>query len=312
MMAQKNKTILITGGCGFVGQNLLEYLLKKKLYDRILVCCHKDKSFSGDDRVTIVNADLLKPNDYLGIFEKYHPDEVIHLAAMARYRQGEDNPETAVKVNIFGTINLLELAQQFGVKRFLNVSSNLARNPQGVTGVTKYLLEAFIKMLNEPPVVSSIRLPNVIDSPGAVTLIFKRQIESGETITITDKRMTRKFITSHQAAEDLVFALNHGKHGEIFINNKPSTPIVELAQKMIVVSGKAVPIKFVGMRPGEKLQEEDYPAATVLPTIRQHIFLLAENQHDAKSISKAINLLKGKVTNQTQNKIKALFKSVKQ
>ncbi len=313
MSIQKNRTILITGGCGFVGKHLVNHILENNLYNKVLVCCHrKEQQQQFDNRIIFVKADLLNPAGYDKIFRKYHPNEIIHLAAIAQYRQGEENPEETVAANLFGTIRLIELARQYGVSRFLFVSSNLARNPKGVTGATKYLAEAFIKTINEPPVVCSIRLPNVIDSPGAVTLIFKRQIEAGETITITDKRMTRKFITPEQSAKDLIFALSTGKHQDIFINNKPSTPIIKLAQQMIARSGKQIPVEFIGMRPGEKLLEEDYPAETIAATAHQNLFLLTEEQHRIRNIKTAIGLLNGKVSQKLLAEINLLFKINKQ
>ncbi len=306
-MSKQSKTILITGGCGFVGKYLIRHLQKNSLYDKLIVCCHRHQNNKSSSKTIYVKAGLLKPESYEPIFNKYQPDDIIHLAAIARFKQGEENPEDTVKANFFGTLGLLNFAKQYKAKRFLLVSSNLARNPKGVTGLTKYLAEALIKTMVAPPDVFSIRLPNVIDSPGSVTLIFKQQIEKGKTVTLTDKRMTRKFISPEQSAKDLLFTLNYGNHGEVFINNKPSTPIVKMAREMIINSGKDIPITFIGMRPGEKLEEEDYPADTVRATGKKNIFLLTENQHKPENILQAIELLTGKISLKTIDKIKALF-----
>ncbi len=306
-MSKQNKTILITGGCGFVGTQLVNHLLRENLFSKILVCCHRKEQIQYNSRLQHVQSDLLTPEKYGTIFSTHQVDEVIHLAAIARYRQGEENPEETIKANFFGTIELIKLAARYGVKRFLYVSSNLARNPKGVTGVSKYLVEAFIKNFTPPPEIFSIRLPNVIDSPGAVTLVFKKQIQEGSAVTLTDKRMTRKFITPEQSAIDLLYVLQNGHHADIYINNKPSTPIIELARQMIDESGKNIPVKFIGMRPGEKLEEEDYPADTVQPTNGKDLFLLTEDQHKPENILQSIELLNGKVHLKTINKIKALF-----
>jgi len=304
-------SILITGACGFVGRYLVNHLLEHNLYQKIIVCCHhqpvKQQLFSKDGRLVFVNADLMQPEKYNRIIATHNPNDIIHLAAIARFKQGEENPEDTVKANFFGTLELLKPAKQFNAGRFLYVSSNFARNPKGVTGVTKYLTEAYIKSMEAPPETISIRLPNVIDSPGAVTLIFKRLIHENKAITITDKRMTRKFITPRQAAKDLLFVLQNGNHGDLFINNKPSTPIIRLAEKMIAESGKDIPVKFIGVRPGEKLQEEDYPQNTILPTAEKNIFRLTENQHTQKNILHAVELLNGKISNETIVKIKTIF-----
>ena len=307
-MANKcDKTILITGGCGFVGTYFVNHFSESNFYDKVLVCCHGKAPSEDSNRLLFVKADLLDSSTYQIIFEKYHPDDVIHLAAVTRFKQGEENPENCIRTNFFGTMELLRLARKFGVGRFLYVSSNMARNPKGVTGVSKYLVEAFIKTISKPPVVTSIRLPNVIDSPGAVTLVFKQQIEEGKPVTLTDKRMTRKFITPIQSAMDLDFVLNNGRHQDLFINNKPSTPIIDLAQQMIIESGRSIPIKFIGMRNGEKMEEEDYPVETISPTEDENIFRLTEDYFSYQDVMHAIGLLEGKVNPKTIDKIKVVF-----
>ncbi len=306
-----SKTILITGACGFVGKHLTNYLLDKDIFDKIVVCCRDGKAaqrlFKSQQRLIFSHSNLNNPSSYLNIFKAHTPTHIIHLAAIARFKQGEEDPLATINTNFFGTIKLIKIARQYGTKRFLVASSNLARNPKGVTGVSKYLTEAYIKTLNPLPETFSIRLPNVMDSPGAVTLLFKNQIEKGLPITITDKRMSRKFVTPHQAAKDLLFVLNTGHHTDVFINNKPSTPIVELAEKMIIQSGKDIPIQFIGKRPGEKLEEEDYSGDTIVPTSENSLFRLIENQHTPENILKAISLLKGKAPEETINKIKAVL-----
>jgi len=307
----ESKTILVTGACGFVGKNLVNYLLSIWKIDKIVVCCRDKKAattiFQNSEKVILTESDLAKPSTYQTIFKTHTPDYVIHLAAIARYKQGEENPDATVKINFFGTIALLKLAKQFKTKKVLIASSNMARNPKGVTGVSKYLTEAYLKTIQPYPEVSCIRLPNVIDSPDAVTLLFKEQIEKELPITITDKRMSRKFVTPSEAAHDLVFALLNGNHGDIFINNKPSTPIVELAQKMIDESGKSISIQLIGMCPGEKLQEEDYPGGTVAATANCNLYRLTENQHSKKDLQQALGLLSGKIRDNLTDKIKATF-----
>ena len=311
MSEKNNKTIFITGGCGFVGRQLVKYLLDTNEYKKVVVCCHRKEAVANlslsDNRLTIVEADLLNPISYIPLLKKFKLHDIVHLAAIARFRQGEDNPNNTIKANFFGSLELLHLSAQFDVNRFLCVSSNFARNPKGVTGVSKYLTEAVIKKLETLPTVISLRLPNVIDSSGAVTLIFKRQIQKGEAVTLTDKRMTRKFITPKQAAEDIMFALKNGNHQDVFVNNKPSTPILKLAQDMINASGKKIPIEFVGIRQGEKLQEEDYPSKIILPTGNKDIFRLTNNQHTDENINNAISMLRGKISDKTISRIKDVF-----
>jgi FlaA1/EpsC-like NDP-sugar epimerase len=298
-MTIDNKTILVTGACSFVGKHFIHYLIKNSNYNKIIACCRNRKKFqkifSENSKLINVNADLLKPHLYNIIFNTYKPNHIVHLAAVARFKDGEENPQKTIKTNFLGSVHLLNLAEKYNAERFLFVSSNLARNPKGITGYSKYLTEAYIKKHQSDVKIISIRLPNVIDSPGAVTLIFKKQIEQNLPITITDKRMSRKFITPEKAAEQLVFALTKGNYNNLFINNRPSTFIVDLAEQMISDSRKNIEIRFIGMRPGEKLQEEDYPEDSVLKTADEELFLLTENQHGNKTIKGIIESLNNKL-----------------
>ncbi len=305
-----HKKIFITGACSFVGKSLVHFLTQNFSTTQLILCCrNREKAhvFTGDN-MTVVTADLTEPETYQTLFSRFQPDYVIHLAATARFKDGESQPEKTLQTNFLASVQLLKFARETGIKKFLFVSSNLARNPAGITGYSKYLTEAFIQSTDLKPLsVVSIRLPNVIDSPGAVTLIFKKQIEEGKPITITDKRMSRKFITPEMAAEQLLFALQHGKHKDIFINNRPSTPIVELARQMIKDSGKNIPVKFIGMRPGEKLEEADYPQDTITPTAHPELFLLKEDQHKKKDVQNILDNLTGKISQESADKIKHIL-----
>ena len=308
------KKLLITGACSFVGRHLVHYLLSQENADTfsLILCCkdrQKAKRYFDEKKVLLVQADLREPESYSTIF-KHHPDIVIHLAAIARFKDGEKDPEAAVRVNFIGSVKLMEMAEKFGVTKFLFVSSNLARHPEGVTGFTKYLTEVYIQRRVGKMEVVSIRLPNVMDSPGAVTLIFKRQIEKDEPITITDKRMSRKFITPEMAAEQLLFALEHGKNKDVIINNRPSTPIVELAKQMMKNLGKRVPVVFIGARPGEKLSEEDYPLDSIKPVGHQELFVLKENQYGQEQVNTILNKLSPRISKKVMREIELVLTNI--
>ncbi len=310
-----NKTLFITGACSYVGKFLVQYLLEQNYPGKLVLCCRdKEKAvklFADNQRITLVTANLENPESYKDIFAIHKPSFVIHLAAVARFKQGQESPVKTVKTNFFGSVNLIRLSENQGVEKFLYISSNLARNPKGVTGYSKYLVEAYTKLNTLKVQAISLRLPNVIDSPDAVTLVFKNQIDKNLPVTITDKRMSRKFITPGMAAEQIVFTLKNGKHGDIFINNRPSTPIVELAKEMIKKSGKDIQIKFIGARPGEKLEEEDYPGDMILATKHNELFILKKDVHSGKEVKEVLNKLSEYIPAEIMEEInKLLFNKI--
>ncbi|MBU3928760.1 MAG: polysaccharide biosynthesis protein, partial [Bacteroidetes bacterium] len=150
-----------------------------------------------------------------------------------------------------------------------------------VVGMCKYLVEdAFRKMKERSTQFITIRLANVIDSPGTVTLIFKRQIEQGEPVTITDPRMSRRFITGPQAVEFIYNAYLFGQHNDLFVSTDKAVIITDLAHRLMHQMDKTVPIRFIGAKPGERLSEKDYSAKEVFPTSLSGLGKLRNNLYD--------------------------------
>jgi len=297
-MKRLNSTrILISGGCSFVGKHLVDYLFKNTNSEIIMCCRTIPKVKISDKRVIYKQADLLISISYEDIFVKHSPSVVVHLAAITRLVTGEENPELTLETNYFGTKLIADLCSKHKVKTFLSLSSNLARNPKSVVGITKYFSEIYLRNKGtDKTQFISIRLPNVLGSPGSVTNIFDKQIVAGGPITITDKRMERRFVSNEEASILLLTAIEIGKNYNVFVVTKENTLITKLAREMIDRSGKPIKIKFIGIKPGEKLIEEKYHKNEIIKTNIKNLSIL-KNDWSNENIKEAFRQLKAKNKN---------------
>jgi FlaA1/EpsC-like NDP-sugar epimerase len=198
------------------------------------------------------------------IFRVYRPDILIHAAAHKHVPLMEQNCCEAVKNNVFGTLNVVELCEKYHVSRFMMVSTDKAVNPTNVMGATKRMCEMIVQSRTGNPngtVYSATRFGNVLGSAGSVVPLFRRQIMNGGPVTVTDKRIVRYFMTIPEASQLVLQSGAIAKNGELFVLDmgKP-VKILELAENMIRLSGyepyKDIEIVETGLRPGEKLYEE--------------------------------------------------------
>ncbi|HEY9114836.1 MAG TPA: polysaccharide biosynthesis protein, partial [Bacteroidales bacterium] len=213
-MSQKpNNFVFITGACGFVGGFLVKKLLRETDFKLILNCRSNKIEEEENKRILYTSVDLQNKNEMHSMFLQHKPDRIIHLAAMARLGEGEKFPDEAFRTNVLATNNLILLAAKYDVITLLYISSDLARPPVSVVGITKYLTEAAIQNIFFQNInLITLRLPNVSFSPGSVHLIFERQIREGKPLTITHPAMTRRFISGEEAADFILYALTFGKN----------------------------------------------------------------------------------------------------
>lgn len=272
----KGQTVLVTGAAGSIGseisRQLLYYAPKKvimldqaesSLYDLEIELKHKHPE---SEKITeMVIADVANAKRMKKVFEAFEPDIVFHAAAYKHVPLMENNPYEAISVNIFGTKIVADLSVDFGVKKFVMVSTDKAVNPTNVMGATKRCAEIYTQSLGNKRGIGTqfiiTRFGNVLGSNGSVIPLFKRQIDTGGPITLTDKRITRFFMTIPEACNLVLEAGSMGQGGEIFVFDMgESVKIYDLAKKMVKLSGlrldKDIEIKEVGLRPGEKLYEE--------------------------------------------------------
>jgi len=219
------------------------------------------------------------------LFKTFKPQLVFHAAAYKHVPMMEMNPYEAVATNILGTKIITDLSDSFKVEKFVMISTDKAVNPTNVMGASKRIAEMYVDNKNNASETKYIttRFGNVLGSNGSVIPLFQKQIEKGGPITITDERITRYFMTIHEACQLVLEAGAMGKGGEIFIFEMgESVKIIELAKKMIALSGlelgRDIDIKITGLRPGEKLHEELLAnEENTLPTHHSKI-LIAKNR----------------------------------
>lgn len=268
----RGKVILITGAAGSIGSELARQCVRYKpkciyLLDQAESPLHEMELEFADkykeQKYEVVVADVRNGERMRNVFSTFKPQIVFHAAAYKHVPLMEHNPSESILTNVLGTRIAADLSVEFGVHKFVFVSTDKAVNPTNVMGASKRIAEIYIQSLGHHTSTRFIttRFGNVLGSNGSVIPRFKRQIESGGPVTITHPDITRYFMTIPEACQLVLEAATMGKGGEIFVFDMgKSVKIVELARKMIKLSGleegKDIQIVYTGLRPGEKLYEE--------------------------------------------------------
>ena len=221
------------------------------------------RSIVPEGTLVPIIADIRDKNQLDQIFTDYEPDVVFHAAAHKHVPLMEIQPIAAVLNNIYGTRNVADVAGAHGVERFVMISTDKAVNPTSVMGATKRVAEKVVLGMNHKYDTKfiTVRFGNVLGSRGSVIPLFRKQIEAGGPVTVTDPEMTRYFMTIPEASQLVLQAGAMGNGGEVFLLDMGEpVKIVDLAKNMIRLSGfepdKDIRIEFTGLRPGEKLYEE--------------------------------------------------------
>jgi len=258
----KNKTLLITGGTGSFGNAVLRRFLDADLHEiRILSSDEKKKDDMrkqyGSSKLKFYIGDV---RDYQSVLNAVRgSDFVYHAAALKQVPSCEFHPLEAVKTNVLGTENVLEAAIVSGVKRVVCLSTDKAVYPINAMGISKAMMEkvAVAKSRSSSDTVISVtRYGNVMASRGSVIPLFVDQIRAGNPITITDPSMTRFMMTLDDAVDLVLYAFEHGKSGDIFVQKAPAATIEVVAQALTQLLGHTDhPIRVIGTRHGEKLYE---------------------------------------------------------
>ena len=304
----KDKVILITGAAGSIGSELARQCIKfkpKKLYllDQAESPLHElDLEFNdkySDIDFEVVIADVRNAERLKNVFVSFKPQIVFHAAAYKHVPMMENNPSESILTNILGTKTIADLSHEHMVQRFVFVSTDKAVNPTNVMGASKRIAEIYIQSLgkNSSTKFITTRFGNVLGSNGSVIPRFKKQIEQGGPITITDPEITRYFMTIPEASQLVIEAAGMGNGGEIFVFDMgPSVKIIDLARKMLQLSGlkegKDINIVYTGLRPGEKLFEELLAnSENTLPTHHTQILIGKVREYEYAEVKGIINEL---------------------
>ncbi|MFZ6052315.1 polysaccharide biosynthesis protein [Halocola ammonii] len=268
----KGKTVLVTGAAGSIGSELARQINaydpeKLVLFDQsespLYDLQNEMKFHEVEGKIDYVIGDIRQLDRIKRLFDFYKPQVVFHAAAYKHVPLMEDNPSEAVLTNVLGTKNLVDTADQFGVEKFVMISTDKAVNPTNIMGATKRVAEMYAQSKDAVSKTNFVttRFGNVLGSNGSVIPLFKKQIEDGGPLTVTHPEVTRYFMTIPEAVQLVLEAGAMGEGGEIFVFDMgQSIKIIDLAKNMVKLMGlelgKDIEIKFTGLRPGEKLFEE--------------------------------------------------------
>lgn len=267
------KTVLVTGGGGSIGSELCRQIVKHDPRKLIIVDIYENNAYDiqqellykygGRLDLSVEIASVRDRERLRQLFSHYRPDVVFHAAAHKHVPLMEQSPQEAVRNNVFGTYNLVRTADEYGVSKFIQISTDKAVNPTSVMGASKRLCEMIVQSMKgrSKTVFAAVRFGNVLGSNGSVVPLFKRQIAAGGPVTVTDKRIIRYFMTIPEAAQLVLQAGAMAEQNELYVLDmgRP-VKILDLAENLIRLSGyvpyRDIDIVETGLRPGEKLYEE--------------------------------------------------------
>ena len=324
----KGKSILVTGAGGSIGSQIVREIFKFKPSQLVLVDVNEnalymlerdldfEKSHSKEYEDIQYISEIVSIREKAAlteVFDKYKPDVVFHAAAHKHVPLMERRPQEAIKNNVFGTKNVMDMAIEKEVERFIMISTDKAVNPTNAMGASKRLTEIILQSKGNKykTKFAAVRFGNVLGSNGSVIPIFKEQIKKGGPITITHRNIIRYFMTIPEAAQLVLQAGYYASEGEIFLLDMGEpVKIIDLATNLIKLSGlepyKDIDIEEIGLRPGEKMYEElslDYESSE--KTDNQMIYKNTTLDIDVDELDKKLNELKSMLGHSTNEEIRS-------
>lgn len=268
----KDEVVMVTGGAGSIGSEICRQIATHQPKQIIIVELNENASYILQRELLqkypkldiIVLIGSIRDEERLeSIFKKYRPNIIYHAAAHKHVPLMEVSPNEAIKNNVLGTYNVVKMADKFKAKKFIQISTDKAVNPTNIMGASKRICEMIIQSYNKYSNTEyvAVRFGNVLGSNGSVVPLFKKQIQEGGPVTVTDPKIVRYFMTIAEATSLVLQAGAYARGGEIFVLDMGEpVKILDLAKNMIHLSGlqegKDIEIVFTGLRPGEKLYEE--------------------------------------------------------
>lgn len=328
----RDKVVLVTGAAGSIGSEIVRQILTHKpskiilldqaespLYDLETELYRTGKS-EVESTLVSETRNVVNKQKMRQVFERERPQVVFHAAAYKHVPLMERNPFKAFEVNVLGTQNVADLSSEFGVEKFVMISTDKAVNPTNVMGATKRLAEKYVHGLNSHHANKTrfiiTRFGNVLGSNGSVIPLFKKQIEAGGPITVTHEEIIRYFMTIPEACQLVLEAGTMGKGGEVFVFDMGEpVKIFDLAKRMIKLSGltldRDIDIVISGLRPGEKLYEELLSnEESTIPTYHPKIMMAKVISDDYEHLKTRIEEIKPTLSKADNETIVRLLKEL--
>lgn len=287
----EDRVVLVTGGGGSIGSELCRQIATYRPRLLIILDNYENNAYEIEQELrrhhpslpllTLI-ASIQDEGRMRDIFCRYRPDIVFNAAAHKHVPLMEQSPNEAIKNNVFGTLNLVRMADVYGTRRFVQISTDKAVNPTSMMGASKRICEMLVQSYDRRSKTEfvAVRFGNVLGSNGSVIPLFEKQIAEGGPVTVTHKDITRYFMTVSEAVSLVLQAGAYAKGGEIFVLDMGEPiRIYELAERLVRMHGlkphEDVEIRVVGLRPGEKLYEERLMAEEGLRTTENGMISIA-------------------------------------
>lgn len=305
----KNKTVLVTGGGGSIGSELCRQIVKYDPKRLVILDIYENNLYDIEmelraeypklnlEAIVASVRDKARLNN---VFETYKPEIVFHAAAHKHVPLMEKSPLEAIHNNVFETYNVVNCADEYGVEKFVLISTDKAVNPTNIMGASKRVCEMIVQAKNKVSKTEyvAVRFGNVLGSNGSVIPLFKKQIERGGPVTVTHKDITRFFMTIPEAVQLILQAVTYAKGGEIFVLDMGEpVKIYDLAVSLIKLLGYEpnvdIPIEITGLRPGEKLYEEILMSEEGLTSTKHDKIFISKPMHmEMTELEEKLNILK--------------------
>ena len=321
-----DKVVMVTGGGGSIGSEICRQIMRFKprqllIFEIYENCAYEleyelRQKYGRDCPVTTLIGSIRDRKRLDEVFDRYHPEVVFHAAAHKHVPLMEISPAEAIKNNVLGTRNLLEAASSHGVGRLVQLSTDKAVNPTNVMGATKRITEMLIQYYGEHTSMKcmAVRFGNVLGSHGSVIPLMEAQIRKGGPVTVTHPDITRYFMTIPEAAQLVLQAGGIARSGSIFVLDMGEpVRIMDLAQKLIRAYGYEpnvdMPIKIIGLRPGEKLYEEllmDSERDKMTKTAHKKIFVANVDKVTEEQFNRIITMMEAAAANNNEHAVEAV------
>lgn len=324
----EDRVVLVTGAGGSIGSEIVRQVAAFGPATLILLGRGENSIYQIDREMAqehphirrfAVVTDIRDRKSLEAVFRRHHPQVIFHAGAHKHVPLMEQNPAQAVLNNVGGTRNLVELALEYGVEGFVNISTDKAVNPTSVMGASKRVAELVVydasRRCKAPSTYVSVRFGNVLGSRGSVIPLFKEQIRRGGPITITHPEMVRYFMTIPEASQLVLQAGSMAENGNVYVLDMGEpVKILDLARDLILLSGLQlddIEIQYSGIRPGEKLYEELMTAEEgTVASRHEKVFVARNSSRLGENFSSLLESLLAAAEAQDEERIRSLFKQL--